>query len=318
MAGGGDGWGSSGSESSAAGGSVTGGGIEPVPLWGDIRSGERYMVEIYRRGEPEMRPDVGRICLPRTAGMAEQTNQFRGRALFAVVMGNGVRVTADDMLSSIEHHCGVPKANIIGEVCAPPFHFFLRFDSSEDCTRVVLASEKVRCGRSWVRFERWNVVSRGTIGKMEYKTCLSFEGLPEDAWEPQAVKLLIAGLHGKLIEILPSVDRWVLTVTAWLRDPCDVPKVLTVTVPASSLLAVNPRTYDEGESPPRQYPQKLSRTVDYTVIIHVKEVIDRGDLLSDVPSIFLPGAGEDLTRRHTFPTWRGKIDGTGAGDHGLA
>ena len=61
-----------------------------------------------------------------------------------------------------------------------------------------------------------------------------------------------------------------------------------------------------------------AHTVDYTLILHVKEVIDRGELLSDLPVAYLPDDGEDLTRRHTFKTWRGKIDGSGSGDHGLA
>lgn len=67
---------------------------------------------------------------------------------------------------------------------------------------------------------------------MEHKTTLGFEGLPEEAWEPQAVNLVLADLDGELIEMLPPTDRWVLPVTVWLRDPCAVPKRLTVTVPA--------------------------------------------------------------------------------------
>ena len=295
-----------------------GGDIEAVPVWGDVHCSSRYMEEIFRRGEPEMRPYVARLVLPRTTGMASRANQYRGHALFAAVMGDGMRVTAEALVATIEVHCGVPRAKMTVEVCAPPYQFFLRFDSQEDCTRVVLASEQLRCGRSWIRFQRWSVTARGTTGKLEYKTCLSIEGLPEDVWEPQAVKMLIAGLHGKLIEILPSTDRWVLTVTAWLRDPCEVPKMVTLTVPASTLLAVNPATLEDGESSPPPYEPRLAHTVDYTLIVHVKEVIDRGELLSDLPVAYLPDDGEDLTRRHTFKTWRGKIDGSGSGDHGLA
>ena len=69
------------SESSVAGGA------EPVPVWGDIRDGRRYVEEVYRRGEPGMRPYVARVVLGRTAGMAAQEMQFRGRALYATIMG---------------------------------------------------------------------------------------------------------------------------------------------------------------------------------------------------------------------------------------
>ena len=40
-----------------------------------------------------------------------------------------------------------------------------------------------------------------------YKTELSIEGLPEEAWEPETVNLLMAGLDGELIEMLLVTDR---------------------------------------------------------------------------------------------------------------
>ena len=53
--------------------------------------------------------------------------------------------------------------------------------------------------------------------------------------------------------------------------------------------------------------------------IHVKEVIDRGPLLTEgLPNELLPDEDVDLSRKHTFTTWRGKIDGTGPGPYGNA
>jgi hypothetical protein len=57
--------------------------------------------------------------------------------------------------------------------------------------------------------------------------------------------------------------------------------------------------------------------MEYNVIVHVKEVVDRGPLMMD-SSAFAPDDDEDLSRRHKFETWRGKIDGTGPGVHGKA
>ena len=42
---------------------------------------------------------------------------------------------------------------------------------------------------------------------------------------------MLAALGGELIELLLAMDRWVLSVTAWLSDPCAVPKKLKVTLP---------------------------------------------------------------------------------------
>ena len=295
-----------------------GGGGEPMPVWGHIPSGRRYIEEAYQRGEAELRPYVDRIVLPRTAGMAAREKQFRGRALFATVMGDAMPVMPAALLAAMEVHCGVAQSAARVEVCSPPFHFFIRFDSDEDCTRVLNASWELRCGRSWICFHRWDQTSRGTVGKFMYKTALSIEGLPEEAWEAQTVNLLMAGIDGELIEMLPATDRWVLPVTAWLRNPSDVPKMVTLTVPVASV----PDTHgsdEHVESPPPPMSPREKRTMDYTLIVHVKEVIDRGDLLTEgVDSEYLPDDDEDLSRRHTFKTWRGKIDGTGPSDLGFA
>ena len=297
--------------------SVAGGG-EPVPVWGNIRDGRRYE-EAYRRGEPEMRPYVARFVVGRTAGMAAQEVQFRGRALFATIMGEGNRVTPEALLASIEVHCGVVLFAVRVEVCSPPFHFFVRFNSEEDCTRVVLASGQLHFGASWILFERWDPTSRGTTGKFEYKTALSIEGMPEEAWEPQMLKLLISALDGDLIEMLLATDRWVLPITAWLRDPCAVPKVLILTVPVAAMLPINHGSDEDVQSQPPPLSPRMMHTRDYTLTVHVKEVIDRGELLTeDVDPDYFPYIEEDLSRRHTFKTWRGKIDGTSPGNHGFA
>ena len=74
-----------------------------------------------------------------------------------------------------------------------------------------------------------------------------------------------------------------------------------------------------GESPSPPTSPKEKHTRDYPLILHAKEVIDRGDLLAeDLDEKYLPDEGEDLTRHHTFKTWHGKIDSTGPGDHGFA
>lgn len=39
-------------------------------------------------GEPDLRPDSGRIFVPRTIRMDELERQFRGHVLFATIHGN--------------------------------------------------------------------------------------------------------------------------------------------------------------------------------------------------------------------------------------
>ena len=100
MAGGGDCGGSvSGDSASSVVGGATAGGGKTEP-WSRVKD-SRYFSELLRRGEPDMRPDCGRIVLARMAGMAELEERFRGRALLATVEGE-LRVTAAALLAAME------------------------------------------------------------------------------------------------------------------------------------------------------------------------------------------------------------------------
>uniref|UniRef100_A0A8I6Z4S7 DUF4283 domain-containing protein n=1 Tax=Hordeum vulgare subsp. vulgare TaxID=112509 RepID=A0A8I6Z4S7_HORVV len=300
-----------------AGGAATGGSSSASR----IPDSRIFPQEVWQRVEPEMRPERGRVLIARPSGMAALERAFLGHALYAVIIGQPrTKVTPEALAAAVEFECGILSSQMTVEVTGPPFHFFLRFHSVEDCTRVVYASEQLRCGGSRIGFQRWSSWSRGKSSQLPYKTTLSLEGLPEEAWDEDTVNLLLTGVDGELVDMLPSTDKWLLHCTAWLRNPSDVPKVLTVSVPAPALQPWKPDSDDENaHSPPRPLSPTDRRCIDYTVIMHVKEVIDRGPLLTEgLADEFLPDEGVDLTRKHTFATWRGKIDGTSPGTNGKA
>ena len=174
--------------------------------------------------------------------------QLHGRTVFMTVEGRR-RAPPAAVLAVLEGQCGIRRSKVTVEAACPPFHCFVRFDSAEDCHRVVAMAPLLRCGVERVRVGRWCRTSRGTEGKFEYKCVLSIEGLPEDAWEPQVVNLVLAGLDGELIELLPASDKWVLPVSAWMRDPCGVPKCVTVTIPAPPPLPPQPSSDEDIDSP---------------------------------------------------------------------
>ncbi|KAE8779491.1 hypothetical protein D1007_47509 [Hordeum vulgare] len=268
-----------------------------------------------------MRPERGRVLISRPSGMAALERAFLEYALYAVIIGQPRRkVTSEALAAAVEFECGILPSEMTVEVTGPPFHFFLRFHSVEDCTHVVYALEQLRCGESRIGFQRWSSWLRGKPSQLPYKTTLSLEGLPEEAWDEDTVNLVLASVDGELIDMLPSTDKWLLHCTAWLRNPSAVPKVLTVSVPAPPLQPWKPDSDDENaHSPPRPLSPTDRRCIDFTVIMDVKEVIDRGPLLTEgLADEFLPDEGVDLTRKHTFATWRGKIDGTGPGTNGKA
>jgi hypothetical protein len=42
---------------------------------------------------------------------------------------------------------------------------------------------------------------------------------------PACNDILLAALDGKIDEMLPATDKWIVTVKTWLRDPCSIPKM---------------------------------------------------------------------------------------------
>ncbi|KAM0829437.1 hypothetical protein ACQ4PT_066899 [Festuca glaucescens] len=149
--------------------------------------------------------------------------QLYGRAVY-VTMEGGVRVAAEDLLSALQRQCGIQPTAMKVEVACPPYHFFVRFDSVDHCAQVVYLKPVLRCGGAGMSIRRWCWDARGTPGKMECKSLVSIEGLPEQAWEVETVNNVLAGVGGRLEEMLPPTDRWVLPVTAWLQDPSAIPK----------------------------------------------------------------------------------------------
>ncbi|EMS47647.1 hypothetical protein TRIUR3_02726 [Triticum urartu] len=205
------------------------------------------------------------------------------------------------------------------EVACPPHDLWLFFSTEEKCTAVLHSSMKLKCCRRWIQFQRWVREIRGTLDALEYKSKLSFEGLPDQAWSMQSVSDVVKGLGGELIEIIPPKNRRELEVMAWLRNPSKVGKVLDVEIPEPKIALCTdppPQSLEEfvtreivsslyGPSSPRK-----KMTIVYPVVCHMKEVTDCGPLLAeDLPAAWLPGEGEDLTRTHKFITVLGQVDG---------
>uniref|UniRef100_M8BSG8 Uncharacterized protein n=1 Tax=Aegilops tauschii TaxID=37682 RepID=M8BSG8_AEGTA len=221
--------------------------------------GDLPNIEVWQSGEPKMRPERDRVVIAHTVGMAALEQGFCGRALYAAILGHLQSVVTPEVLAAaMESYCVVRGVATKVEVVCPPFHFFVCFDSKEDCTRVVHVSKQLHCGGSRIGFQCWSRFSHGTLGKLEYKMTLSLEGLPEEACDPDIVNLVLAGVDGKLIDMLPAIDRWVLSITARLRGPRGVPKVLTVFVPAPPLQPWKPISYDENAHslPPPNSPKE--------------------------------------------------------------
>ncbi|XP_040258182.1 uncharacterized protein [Aegilops tauschii subsp. strangulata] len=257
----------------------------PAVAWPRIRDLRMFPQEVWQRGEPEMRPECGRVVIARTAGMVALERDFYGRVLYATIIGQPRSVVMPEALAAaMESHCVV------------------RRKTTKDFFSTL------------VKLLAWQA------GKLEYKTLLSLERLLEEAWDAHTVNLVLAGVDGELIDMLPATDKWVLPVTAWLRNPSGVPKVLTVSVPTPPTGSWKPDSNDENaHSPPAPNSPTERATVDFPVIMHVKEVVDRGPLLTEGLAVeLLPDEDEDITWKHTFTTWCGKIDGTGPGQYGKA
>uniref|UniRef100_M8D5G7 DUF4283 domain-containing protein n=1 Tax=Aegilops tauschii TaxID=37682 RepID=M8D5G7_AEGTA len=241
-----------------------------------------YPQEVWRRGEPCLRPERSRVMLARTPSMDAFEGRYGNLVLLATAVGDGEEaVTPADLLAAIEARCGVLQSEVSIEVACPPHDLWLLFSTEEKCTVVLQSSMKFKCCRRWIQFQRWVREIRATPDALEYKTKLSLEGLPDQAWSTQSVKSVLKDLGGDLIEIIRPKNRRELEVMAWLRDPSKVGKMLDVEIVEPKLALCTdppPQSVEEfvavemassyGPSSPRK-----KKTLVYPVICHIKEVI---------------------------------------------
>lgn len=145
-----------------------------------------------------------------------------------------------------------------------------------------------------------------TPGSLDFKTKLSFEGLPDMAWSTEAVQGVLKEINGDLIEFIPPENWHKLKVMAWLRDPSTAGKVLKVEIPEPKVALCTDlsESFDDLDTPSYGPSSPRSkRPLVYPVLVHVKEVVDRGPLLvEDLSDEWLPRERVALTRTHKFTT----------------
>ena len=270
----------------------------------------KFPEEMFKRGEPSLRPAYGRGVLTRTPTMSKLEKQWRGYALLATIEGQRPPVSPEDMLAVLEAKCEVKRRDVKIEVCAPPADFFLQFRSMEDCTKVVHLSGSLVCCGETVRFRRWHRSHSATKSELLYPAVVSFDNFPREAWEPEAVGKFINLLGGHVDELLPAMDGWRLGVLAWMKDPSSVPKLFSLEIPETDLVPSPPYDPDGVHTPsPPSSPTK-KRTSVYNIIVHVEEVTDRGPIMTEGTQLY-DDDYRNTKRTHRFPTWSGRVDGRG-------
>lgn len=152
-------------------------------------------------------------------------------------------------MQAMECSCGVQRHHVRVEVTFPA-DFFVTFASLEDCLWLLALSGHFRCSDVGVSFRRWRRSAQATGSKLEFLTQFSFEDLPANAWEWEALSQLIDKLDGQLVEILPSTGRWCLVVTTWMRDPCGIPKEYNLEIPKLVGISNTHAFSDDPESLP--------------------------------------------------------------------
>ena len=65
----------------------------------------------------------------------------------------------------------------------------------------------------------------GEESSMKFLTRLSFDGLPQEAWEAEFVTNLVSSLGGDLVKMLKPTDRCFVVVEAWMKNPNKLPKL---------------------------------------------------------------------------------------------
>ncbi|XBJ06207.1 hypothetical protein VPH35_024857 [Triticum aestivum] len=288
-----------------------------------------FPAEGWRRGEPKLRPELGRCVLRRTAGMYRLEEKLRGRALVGTVEGNRPPVSLAQMVAALEAQCGVRREDVMVEVCSPPADFLVRFRSGDDCTRVLIYhSCKLTVGGETIQFCRWHlkeICPRGNNkeSSMKFLTRLSFDGLPLEAWEVEFVTNLVSSLGGDLVKMLKPTDRCFVVVEAWMKNPNKLPKLYEVELPEPELRQDDPTSdSDVPISPPSSRLKDDKPTVVHFLNIHVLKVIDHSPILTELPPAYDYDEESNSARCHTFTCYPGTIDGAErayiGGGHGFA
>ncbi|VAI44647.1 unnamed protein product [Triticum turgidum subsp. durum] len=266
---------------------------------------------MWRRGDPELRLEHGRCLLTRTRDMYALEGKLRGHALFTTVQGGRLPVSPAMLLAALESQCSVRSGDVKVEVTSPPADFFVRFRRNEDCTRVVVNySHVLEVGGETIQFRRWHRGSFCEQSSLPFFTKLSFDGLPQEAWDRAFLGMLVNQLGGELIKCLKPDDRWCISVEAWMKDPNKVPKRYDVELsePDEPMFCFCPESDDEISPPtPRERTEK--RTVVHSIIIHVDWVVDDSPIIPEFPAL-RDYHDEDTTRLHTYATCNGTVDGT--------
>ena len=232
---------------------------------------EKYFPEeLWSRGDPDVRPASGGCVLSRTGGMEARDAKFRDHVLVATVLGSRPDVSPAVLLSALAK-LGIQEKQVKVEVCAPPSDFTLKFFSSSDCDRVRHTRGSFKCVGAPMSFARWHRGVGGSDLELGFLSMLSFDRLPLDAWEPEALSRPVNSLGGDIVEILSPSDSCSIAVKAWLQDPNGVPKLYDVEIPEPFVRrsSVPSSESDECASPSPPSSPTSRRSIKHQVIIHV-------------------------------------------------
>ena len=71
------------------------------------------------------------------SAMASLDDQFAGKVLMVTINGDRPPVSPDDLVKALGIAHGIQVSDLLVEVCLPPADFFVRFQTTFDCSRVM-------------------------------------------------------------------------------------------------------------------------------------------------------------------------------------
>ncbi|XP_052146874.1 uncharacterized protein LOC127765934 [Oryza glaberrima] len=267
-----------------------------------------YLRKECRTGDPDLRPGRGHCTISWTPRMVENETMLERKGLLASVLGTQPHVSPQEMVEVVVN-CGVLPSNFRVEVTTPE-DYLIMFRNTRDRDWVLSRSKEVFCKEAAISFKRWDRRLQADSTKMQFFTKLSLEGLPQHAWEEEAVAQIVRELRGELVEMVTPADARVLTLFAWLSNPSMVPSVLEVEIPERA--AGGPPRWERflgRTSIPRAPLYKKSLT--YALIVHIEEIINPTLLHYTSYMGSDDDDNGDVPRRVTFSCWAGRTDGTG-------
>ncbi|XBJ22531.1 hypothetical protein VPH35_000909 [Triticum aestivum] len=209
-----------------------------------------------RLGDPHSRPAMGRVVAPTTPEMEVQAAALTTNCVLITLGGDRRPAPTSSVAEALHKEFNIPLS-MVTVVRHFPEDYLATFTHPHHRDDVVNRGN-FRRGHLELHPKPWIMEAHAEHEDMKHHVQLSLEGVPLHAWNSDTISRVI-GVDCELDYVLPrstrQEDARTLGIWAWATNPCAIPRVMHLTLPA--------------RRGPQRVPARGRRRLRYRVIIHL-------------------------------------------------